>query len=261
MELTSRFFESGAWLKPRRFSEPEAYIDLVGAHEAGLVGENTAEFFSLRWSWAPDEVSRFVTRLAESGWWNGKKNRAGKPAISAGVRQGPPAAQRKLVEQLHKAYNEEFTRRLTLTGNRRKAYARLLFAGLEKHPDPGERFRKLCRFVQTRDFYMKDLRLHSPESLFRTPERCESWMEESSGDTPVTPDHARERKKLEGFRKPTTVPVTVDVAAVFAKLPAEKQEQLRSEFEHRKKRLSGLTRFRDMMEQAVWNELVTREAG
>ncbi len=261
MELGSRFFESGAWLKPRRFSSPEAFIDLVGSYEAGIVEGDPENFFSLRWSWAPDEVQRFTHELQKSRWWNAKRHRLGRPAVKNGVRQGPPAAQRALVEKIHLAYNEEFSRRLKLTANRKKAYARLLFAGLEKEKDPVERFRKLCQFVQTRDFYMSDLRLHAPESLFRNPERCESWMEESSGNATLSADHARERKRVEGFRRPTPSDAQVDVEGLFDSMPEDKQRQVRAEFEERKKRLAGLTRFRETMEQAVWSEIVTREAG
>jgi hypothetical protein len=262
MELKPKFFSSPAWLKPRRFSQPEAYLDLVGAYESGIVKGEGAVFFSLRWSWAPDEVERFIEAMSKAGWWNAKRERVGRPAIRHGITQGPPAAQREAVEALHRIYNEAFGRRLTLTKARRQAYARLLFAGLNKEEDPSRKFDQLCEVIQSKDFYMSDLKLHAPESLFRNTERCESWLEEASGHKPLSVSHAQERKKLAGFIKPvpTETPPLADVDALYAAMSDEQQTILQTEFNERKKRLTGLTRFRDTMEQAVWSEIVLRAA-
>lgn len=260
MELLSRFFQSPAWLKPRRFSHPEAFIDLVGCHEAGSVDGDALVFFSLRWSWTPNEVDRFLLELEASEWWNRKRGRAGRPAIKHGIKQGPPVAQRILVEALHEAYNDVFGRSLKLTTNRKSAYARLLATSLGKEQDPVVRFRKLCEFVRTRDFYMSELRLHTPESLFRNAERCESWVEESGKPVVTSPEHLRERKKVEGFIRPTKEMATLDTKAIFASFSEDQQARVRAEFDERKKRLTGLTRFRATMENAVWNDIVQREA-
>jgi len=263
MELKHTFFSSPAWLKPRRFSQPEAFLDLVGSYESGIVKGEARDFFSLRWSWAPDEVERFTQSLVDSGWWNPKRERVGRPAIRHGLAQGPPAAQREMVEALHKLYNELFGRRLTLTKARRAAYGCLLFAGLNKEKDPLDKFRKLCRVVQSKEFYMSDLKLHAPESLFRNTDRCESWLEEASGHKPLSPSHAEERKKLSGFVRPTPSQPsleTPDINALYAAMSAEQQTVLQAEFNERKKRLTGLSRFRDTMEEAVWSEIVTRAA-
>lgn len=262
MELKHTFFSSPAWLKPRRFSQPEAFLDLVGAYESGLVRGDASNFFSLRWSWAPDEVDRFTHSLSQAGWWNPKRERVGRPAIQNGVTQGPPNAEREAVENLHKLYNESFGRRLTLTKSRRAAYGCLLHAGLNKEKELSEKFRKLCRVVQAKEFYMSSLKLHAPESLFRNMDRCESWLEEASGHTPLSPSHAEERERVAGFVRP--VPehrdVEVDVDALYAAMTNEQQTIIQAEFEERKKRLRGLTRFRSTMEKAVWSEIVTRSA-
>jgi hypothetical protein len=74
--------------------------------------------------------------------------------------------------------------------------------------------------------------------------------------------HAQERKKLAGFIKPvpTETPPPADVDALYAAMSDEQQTILQTEFNERKKRLTGLTRFRDTMEQAVWSEIVLRAA-
>jgi hypothetical protein len=50
------------------------------------------------------------------------------------------------------------------------------------------------------------------------------------------------------------------VDALYAAMSDEQQTILQTEFNERKKRLTGLTRFRDTMEQAVWSEIVLRAA-
>ncbi len=264
MQLHGEFFTSAAWLKPRRFSEPEAFLDMVGCYESHLVVGHSAVFFSSRWSWTSKEVEAFCVSLSTAGWWDRDRGRIKRPAIKAGVRQEREPYKTSELNVLHKKYNEMFGKRFKLTSKRKAGYCRLLAAGLEKASDRGERFEQICRAVQREDFYMSNPRYHDPESLFRTHERCEAWLERSAPKQRFAPGQYDERKKAErlGTRLDATITTqaveTGDIDAMFKSLSEDCRAKVEAQFNQKRKRLSQLGRFQDSMEDAIWADLVMR---
>jgi hypothetical protein len=89
-------------------------------------------------------------------------------------------------------------RKPTLTPKRKQKLRDLYREQLSELPDPLDGFRRILRAVQRSDHHMSDRAYQMPDSLFRNPERRDSWAQKGLG--PYTNGKPKNRDKAP--RKP-----------------------------------------------------------
>lgn len=273
MRLENEFFHSKMWLDGRCFSRQEAWLDLVGCYEANDLSKGEeGDFFPTRWSWSAEEVETFIKQVMNLGWWNSR--RCAPSATSIGIKREELPAN-ELIQSLHKLYNQQFGRRLKLTPGRKKAYQRLCDAGLDA--DKGA-FIQVCDTIKRSGWHMSKLTYQDPISLFRTSERCETWILSSlQGDDPVTDEQLRERSRyIDGVQavEEAEEPQVCDASLkqLYLGLTVEHQNSLREEYQlerdHWVRRIkvgalagSISDDVIESYEQALWRKLVANATG